>query len=182
MTVCLRQNRRVRETHRRPKVRGSPDAAGPREKPFPRRCPECGKTEVQPATIVYDAEVKHDGRLYALHVPRLQVNKCGACGEVLFGNVADDQISQALREHLALLSPEQIRDSLSTLGLRQKDLAERIGVAAETISRWMSGTQIQSRAMDNLMRLFFAFDTVRAALPATHPDKNLGVNVTLCRN
>ena len=148
-----------------------------REKPFPRRCPECGRAELQPANIAYDAEVKHDGRLYAFHIPQLQVNKCGACGEVLFGNVADDQISQALREHLVLLSPEQIRDALSALDLKQKDLAERIGVAAETISRWMSGTQIQSRAMDNLMRLFFAFDTVRAALPSTHPDKNLGVNI-----
>ena len=157
-------------------------AASPREKPFPRRCPECGKAEVRPATIAHDAEVKHDGRLYDVAIPRLQVNQCGACGEVLFGNVADDQISQALREHLALLSPEQIHDALRTLGLRQKDLAERIGVAAETISRWMSGTQIQSRAMDNLMRLFFAFDAVRAALPSTHPDKNLGVNVTFCRS
>jgi putative zinc finger/helix-turn-helix YgiT family protein len=144
-------------------------------KPFPRRCPECGEAEVRPATIAYDAEVKHDGRLHAFHVPRLQVNQCGVCGEVLFSNVTDDEISQALREHLALLSPEQIRDSLAALGLRQKDLAERIGVAAETISRWVSGTHIQSRAMDNLMRLFFAFDTVRTALPGPYPDKNLGV-------
>lgn len=152
-------------------------AASSSEKPFPRRCPECGKAEVQPATIAYDAEVKHDGRLYAFHIPQLQVNQCGACGELLFGNVADDQISQALREHLTLLSPAQIRDALIALDLKQKDLAERIGVAAETVSRWMSGTQIQSRAMDNLMRLFFAFDTVRAALPSTHPDRNLGVNI-----
>jgi len=130
---------------------------------------------VQPATIAYDAAVKHDGRLHAFHIPRLQINRCAACGEILFSNVTDDQISQALRTHLALLSPDQIHDSLSTLGLRQKDLAERIGVAAETVSRWMSGAQIQSRAMDNLMRLFFAFDAVRAALNSPHPDRNLGV-------
>ena len=142
-------------------------AAKPGEKPCPRRCPECGKAEVQPATIAYDAEVKHDGRLHAFHVPRLQINKCGACGEVLFSNVSNDQVTQALREHLVLLSPEQIRDALSKLGLRQKDFAERIGVAAETISRWISGTHIQSRAMDNLMRLFFKFDNVRSALTST---------------
>ena len=29
------------------------------DKPFPRHCPECGKVDVQPATIPYDAEVKH---------------------------------------------------------------------------------------------------------------------------
>lgn len=142
-------------------------AAKPSEKPFPRRCPECGKVEVQPATMAYDAEVKHDGRLHAFHVPRLQINKCGACGEVLFSNVSNDQVTQALREHLVLLSPAQIRDALSKLGLQQKDFAERIGVAAETISRWISGAHIQSRAMDNLMRLFFEFDNVRYALTST---------------
>ena len=142
--------------------------------PFPRHCPECGKLKVQPATIPYDAEVKYDGRLYALRIPALQVDQCAACGEVLFSNVTDDQISQALREHLTLLSPSQIREALRALGLKQKDLGERIGVAPETISRWISGTHIQSRAMDNLMRLFFAFDNVRSALVASVPDKNLG--------
>jgi putative zinc finger/helix-turn-helix YgiT family protein len=146
------------------------------KKPFPRRCPECGKAAIRAATIPYDVEVKHDGRLHRLHIAQLQVNQCGSCGEVLFSNATDDQVTQALREHLVLLTPEQIRGALGALGMMQKDFAEHIGVAAETVSRWMSGTQIQSRAMDNLMRLFFAFDTVRVALPAPHPDKNLGVN------
>jgi putative zinc finger/helix-turn-helix YgiT family protein len=144
------------------------------DKPFPRHCPECGKLEVQPAIIPYDAEVKHDGRLYAFLIPALQVNRCAACGEVLFSNVTDNQISQALREHLTLMSPQQIREALRALGLKQKELGDRIGVAPETISRWISGTHIQSRAMDNLMRLFFAFDNVRSALIASVPDQSLG--------
>lgn len=145
------------------------------EKPFPRRCSECGKVEVHPATIAYDAEVRHDGRLYRFPIPRLPVNRCGACGEILFSAITDERISRALREHLALLSPEQIRDGLTTLGLQQKEFAEQIGVAAETISRWLSGTHIQSRAMDNLMRLFFAFDNVRITLAASGLHENLGV-------
>jgi putative zinc finger/helix-turn-helix YgiT family protein len=88
-------------------------------------------------------------------VPELQVNKCDACGEVFFDAVTDDQISQALRKHLGLLSPQHIRERLNVLGLKQKEFGERIGVAPETISRWLSGTYIQSRAMDNLMRMFF---------------------------
>ena len=144
------------------------------DKPFPRHCPECGKVEVQPATIPYDAEVKHDGRLYAFRIPALRVNQCAACGEILFSNVTDDQISQALREHLTLLSPQQIREAVRALGLKQKEFGDRIGVAPETISRWISGTHIQSRAMDNLMRLFFAFDNVRSALINSVPDQHLG--------
>ncbi len=146
------------------------DVAASTEKPFPRRCAECGKTEVWPATIAYDAEVKHDGRLYAFRITRLKINKCRACGEILFSNVSNEQVTQALRDHLGLLSPTQIRESLSNLGMMQKDFAERIGVAPETVSRWIGGTHIQSRAMDNLMRLFFRFDNVRSALPAIDVD------------
>ena len=107
-------------------------------------------------------------------IPALRVNQCAACGEILFSNVTDDQISQALREHLTLLSPQQIREGLRALGLKQKEFGDRIGVAPETISRWISGTHIQSRAMDNLMRLFFAFDNVRSALINSVPDQHLG--------
>jgi putative zinc finger/helix-turn-helix YgiT family protein len=138
--------------------------ADTKAKPFPRRCLECGEVQVQPTTIAYEGEVKHDGRVYTIRVAQLHVNKCGACGEVFFTNVADEQISQALRKHLSLLSPDDIRHCLEQLDLRQKDFAERIGVAPETVSRWLSGTQIQSRAMDNLMRLFFGFSNVRDAL------------------
>ena len=126
-----------------------------RARPFPRPCSECGKLEVRLATIAYDAEIKHDGRMHTFPIPQLQVNKCDACGEIYFDNLTDDQISQALRDHLGLLSPEQIRERLAALGLNQKEFGEQIAVAPETISRWLSGTHIQSRAMDKLMRMFF---------------------------
>jgi putative zinc finger/helix-turn-helix YgiT family protein len=139
------------------------------DKPFPRRCPECGKVEVNLAAIAYDAQVNHDGRVYSFRIPQLHVNKCGACGDVLFDNLTDAEISQALREHLHLLSPQEIRQRLHDLGLMQKEFGERIGVAPETISRWLNGSHIQSRAMDNLMRLFFDLDCVRTRLTAFAP-------------
>jgi hypothetical protein len=128
-----------------------------RDKPFPRRCPECGKMEVCLAVISYDAQVNHDGRLYSFHIPRLHVNKCGGCGDVFFDNLTDDEISQALRDHLNLLSPQDIRKGIRSRGLNQKQFGKAIGVAQETISRWLSDTHIQSRAMDILMRMFFKY-------------------------
>jgi putative zinc finger/helix-turn-helix YgiT family protein len=139
------------------------------DQPFDCPCPVCGKGELLSTIIAYDAEIKHDGRLYLFPIPRLQVNKCSACGEVFFDAATDDQISQALREHLNLLSPQQIRQRLQALGLMQKEFGERIGVAPETISRWLSGSHIQSRAMDNLMRLFLELDSVRDRLAALTP-------------
>ena len=44
-------------------------------KPFPWRCPECGKKEVRPATLRHTSQIKHDGRLYVVEVPKLRVKE-----------------------------------------------------------------------------------------------------------
>lgn len=48
--------------------------------------------------------------------------------------------------------------------MTQQELAEQLGIAKETILRWETGGMIQSRAMDNLLRLFFESDEVRKLL------------------
>jgi putative zinc finger/helix-turn-helix YgiT family protein len=106
----------------------------------------------------------HDGRLYAVEVPDLTVPRCGNCGEFVFNDSAEAQVRRALRRQLRLLTPEEIRASRSVLGLSQKQLADRLGVAEATISRWETETQIQSRAMDNLLRVFFTLPEVRGVL------------------
>lgn len=136
----------------------------PRDRPFPWRCPECGKREVRPAIMHHTSQVKHDGRLYSVEIPQLRVPQCKACGEVVFDNGSDSQISDALREQLALLSPSQIRQNRGQLGLSQRELAEHLGVAVETISRWENGALIQSRAMDRYLRLYFGVPAARTAL------------------
>jgi putative zinc finger/helix-turn-helix YgiT family protein len=135
-----------------------------KSRPFPWRCPACLKGEVYPATIPYTIDVKHDGTLHSIHLPALEVPKCRACGELLFGIRADDQISEALRAQLKLLGPAQIRAARKALGLKQKELAELLGTAKATICRWETGGMIQSRAMDNLLRLFFESEEVRRLL------------------
>jgi|WetSurMetagenome_2_1015567.scaffolds.fasta_scaffold339533_2 putative zinc finger/helix-turn-helix YgiT family protein len=133
-------------------------------KPFPWKCPECGKKEVRPAVVAHASEIRHDGRLYTVKVPKLRVPKCGACGELVFENDADEQIASALREQLGLLSPEEIRGNRDKLGLSQRELAEHLGVAVETISRWETGALITSRAMDRYLRLYFTVPAARSAL------------------
>ena len=143
-------------------------------KPFPWRCPRCLKREVTPTATAYTAEVRHDGRPYRVEVPDLMLPTCRACGEQVFSNSVDEQISRALRGHLRLLTPEQIRGAMKALGLRQRELAGRLGIAEETLSRWLTGSQIQSRAMDNLLRAYFAFPEVRSALIGPGQDPALG--------
>ena len=145
------------------------------ERPFPRRCRHCGKQEVHLATIEYTAEVRHDGRLHTFTIPELKLPMCGACGERIFTEQVDDQINDALRAHLKLLTPEQIREGIKRVGLSQKEFASRVGIAEATLSRWLNRSQIQNRAMDNLLRAFFASPKLRAALCGEAQDPRFGL-------
>jgi putative zinc finger/helix-turn-helix YgiT family protein len=158
------------------------DAARTRcDRPFPWPCANCLKDEVYPVTMPYTTEVKHDGRTYKLTIPALTIPKCRACGELVFSNSVDDQIVQALRAEARLLTPQQIREGREALGLQSKELAERLGVAKETLSRWETGMMIQSRAMDNLLRAYFAVPEVRAVLRGAEQEAAMGTLAVLQR-
>jgi putative zinc finger/helix-turn-helix YgiT family protein len=146
------------------------------QRPFPWRCRHCGKSQVVMTTISYEAEVRHDGRLYAFTIPNLDLPVCQACGEKVFTEKVDDQLNAALRSELRLLTPDQMRSALERVKMTQKEVAERLGIAEATLSRWLNETQIQSRAMDNLLRVFFAFPQVRTALNREGPDPQLGAH------
>jgi putative zinc finger/helix-turn-helix YgiT family protein len=148
-------------------------------KAFPWRCPECGKKEVRRSTIRYTSEIKHDGRAYTVEVARLRVPKCRVCGELIFDNAADEQIAAALRRHLGLLSVEQIRTNREQLGLSQRDLADHLGVAVETISRWENGVLTQTRAMDRYLRVYFGVPAARTALVNETTAPSLGMHVEI---
>jgi DNA-binding transcriptional regulator YiaG len=125
-------------------------------------------------TTSYNAEVRHDGRLHAFTIPSLNVPTCEACGERVFTEKVDEQIQAALRSHLQLLTPEEMRAALLRICMSQKEAAERLGIAEATLSRWLNETQVQSRAMDNLLRVFFAFPRVRTVLTGGGQDPLLG--------
>lgn len=133
-------------------------------KPYPRRCGECGHVAVAPAVIPHDAKVKHDGKLHEFFIERLPVDQCEHCGEQYFTNATADAKAASLRDHLGLLQPATIRELLTQHNLTQRKLAAHLRIAEETVSRWLSGLSIQSRALDILMRLYFTMDNVRAML------------------
>lgn len=142
-------------------------------KPYPRRCAECGKVAVAAATISYNAEVKHDGKLHKFRIPKLKLDKCQSCGEEFFTNATDEQMTDCLRSEIGLLHPEEIRRQLQLLGVSQRTFAGHLRIAQETVSRWMTGLAIQNRALDTLMRIYFAYPDVRKNLVKPGPLKSL---------
>jgi putative zinc finger/helix-turn-helix YgiT family protein len=147
------------------------------DRPFPWLCTNCLKEEVYPETITYAADVKYDRRLHHLEIPELKIPVCRTCGERVFSNTVDDQIVQALRAQVRLLTPQQIKAGRTALRLKKTVLAERLGVAPKLLSRWEAGAMIQSRAMDNFLRAFFAVPELRAVLWGANQDANLGTSV-----
>jgi DNA-binding transcriptional regulator YiaG len=114
-----------------------------------------------------------------VEVPELEIPTCRSCGERVFTNWTEEQIYGALRVQLRLLTPQQIREAVQALGMRQKEVAERLGIAEETLSRWIHGTVIQSRAMDNLLRAYFASPALRLVLLGPEQDPAFGATVTI---
>jgi putative zinc finger/helix-turn-helix YgiT family protein len=136
----------------------------PASKPFPWKCANCHERAVVPATIPYSVEAQHDGRLYLVTVSDLEVARCQRCGEIVMIDAANGRITEELRKQLRVLSPEQIRKSREDLGLSQKQLADLLGISVRSLAYWETGLEIQSRASDRFLRLFFTLPEVRARL------------------
>jgi DNA-binding transcriptional regulator YiaG len=119
----------------------------------------------------------HDGVLHTVDLADLRVPRCANCGELVFGNEACAQISQALRERLALLTPEQIRHNRELLGLSRRALAERLRVTEALVEQWETGLVMQSGLADRALRGCFAVPAYRAALADMTHDPTLGTAV-----
>ena len=151
------------------------------ELPFPWPCSKCRQQTVERETLSYQTDVHYDGRTYSVEVPELHAPRCKNCGAIVMDDRANDQITDALRRQIGLLTPEQIRRNRESLGLKLRDFAARLGVGESTISRWETGAQIQQRPLDTLMRLCFAIPEARDALADKDRLPTLGSDVVIER-
>jgi putative zinc finger/helix-turn-helix YgiT family protein len=135
-----------------------------RDRPFPWRCIECKEKEVYPLETDYECTLKHDDNSYTIRIPNLPIPTCRNCGSRVFTPKVDDRIVAALRDHIDLLTPQQIDEGRVQMGLSPMQLAKQLGVTEEMLLRWEQGLLIQSRAMDNLLRVYFESEQVRMLL------------------
>lgn len=116
---------------------------------------------------------KYDGAVHELSLA-LPVNKCANCGATTLDNAADEAINDALREHIGLLRPAEIRAARAALGFTQQQLAGEIGCAPESLSRWENGQILQSRVYDRMLRAFFHLPDLRVFFDRLAVDRSLG--------
>jgi putative zinc finger/helix-turn-helix YgiT family protein len=92
-----------------------------------------------------------------LSVPSASHLKCPKCGEIVLRfqeakRLHEDAIA-IHRKKNGLLSADEIRAIRQRFQLNQAALARLLRLGANTVSRWESGRNVQTAAMDMLLRL-----------------------------
>ncbi len=83
--------------------------------------------------------------------------RCPKCDEVVLRfsdarRLQEDAIAIYRKRH-GLLSADEIRAIRKRFGLTQGELARLLHLGANTVSRWESGRNVQTEAMEMLLRL-----------------------------
>jgi putative zinc finger/helix-turn-helix YgiT family protein len=139
------------------------------DRAFAKKCGKCREPAVALTPVPYTVQIDHDGRKYTVTILDLVVPRCGKCGTIVLDEDANRRISAAFRKEAGLLAPDEIRQRRTELGLTQQALADQLGVAVSTLSRWETGAQIQQRALDRFLRAFFVLPELRQVLSSTPP-------------
>jgi len=117
--------------------------------------------------------------MHTVHVAAMPVARCETCGAISEGIDSERAFDSAMREQLGLLTTDEIRLARSTLALTQQQLAEAVGCAAESLSRWETGGMVQSRVYDTMLRAYFGLPEFREFAGALGEDKTLGRSVVV---
>ncbi len=115
-------------------------------------CPACG-------TLMRERRTRLTFRVNGedVVVPRANHLRCARCGEVVLRLDEARQLRKSAfeiyRGRYGLLSAEDIRSLRQRLGLTQAALARLLRLGGNTVSRWEAGRNVQTAAMDVLLRL-----------------------------
>ena len=115
-------------------------------------CPRCG-TGMLERRATLRLPVNGD----EIAVPTATHLRCPTCHEVVLRfqdarRLQEDAIAIYRRKH-DLLSADEIRALRERFDLTQADLAHLLRLGANTISRWEAGRNVQTAAMDMLLRM-----------------------------
>lgn len=116
----------------------------------------CASCEVGTASeVVLDREITINGRTLKLVGDCFM--HCQSCGEDYYtdgqAREAARRITDARRLEEGLLVGEEIQRIRRSLFLSQSQLEDALGVSHKTIVRWELGTAVQSKALDDVLRL-----------------------------
>jgi putative zinc finger/helix-turn-helix YgiT family protein len=131
-------------------------------------CPACGSRGIEMANRPIDMGGPDErGEVD----PGFEYEHCTVCGEDFVPACEVDGLLRRSivleREGSGLLSSADIRSVRLDLGLTQAGLASLLGVGDKTVTRWETGTVIQSRMADHFVRLLAAHPEIAGGAGAS---------------
>ena len=128
-------------------------------------CPLCGGGKLEEQVI----EERFTYKGQSLVVPDYRILECPACGEAVVPRESARRAEKVIRDFGrgvdGLLSAADIKRIRHKLHLTQEQMAQVLGGGLKGFARYENGQVIQSRAMDNLLRILDRFPESLAALP-----------------
>jgi len=104
-------------------------------------------------------EKKHQARYNGepVEVSGVEVYHCDHCGQDSLtpeqARMYSRAVKNEVRKKFGLLPPEQIVAIRERAGLTQEELEELLGQGPKVVTRWESGSVIQGRSADTVLRL-----------------------------
>ncbi|QOX77538.1 type II toxin-antitoxin system MqsA family antitoxin [Trichlorobacter lovleyi] len=127
-------------------------------------CPVCGADALEQKVVEEIFTYKDQ----TLAVPGYVVYECAACGEAVVDPASSQRASKLLKDFArgvdGLLTAAEIKRIRKKLGYTQEQMAEVCGGGLKGFARYESGQVMQSKGMDNLLRILdelpFALDVI----------------------
>ena len=120
-------------------------------------CPLCGGGRLNEKVI----EESFNYKGHSLIVPDYRILECSACGEAVVAKDSARQAEKLLRDFGrqvdGLLMAADIKRIRRKLHLTQEQMATVLGGGLKGFARYENGQVVQSRAMDNLLRILDGF-------------------------
>ena len=124
-----------------------------------RICTACGNKSLVHKKGTFHFEVKDrdanpDAREFQIDIGNSEWDECEACGERLLSEKIDEALEKWQYTREGLLTPGKIRNIRLRHKLTQKQISKILGVGEKSYTRWENGLSMQTKAMDNLIRIF----------------------------
>lgn len=115
-------------------------------------CLACGSKDGQ--VRIDEVEFAYGrGRQQVTLVAHTPVHSCHACGQDIVDQAGEQAKQTAICRYLGILTPTEIGELRSGLGLSREELSKLTGLGTASLARWESGTHPQNTASDRLLRL-----------------------------
>jgi putative zinc finger/helix-turn-helix YgiT family protein len=112
-------------------------------------CPVCDASGLIETMELQRFPYGDEGTELIVEVP---VAKCSSCGFEFLDSRAEVLRHEAVCAHEGLLTPAQIKQVRSKLGMTRRQFAEAFGIPRASMDRWETGKLLQNKSLDTLLR------------------------------